>query len=269
MNPGSDARNNLTVPLAVVALAGLLSTALLSIPWRTRRRRTADPETATARSLVVVGYTTAAGRRDAQEAHAAIDMLCQDRGWSLTRIIQDAEPESGRMSDRPGLFEALEMLASDRADGLVVNRLRDLTTSASDLAPLMRWIEDAHARVVVLDVSVDTATEAGRTAVRALAEVGAWKRQAIEERTRRLATRASGRGNGRPSVRDDPELVAWIGRMRADGMSLQAIADALDAKGVPTLRGGARWRPSSVQSAVGYKRPPSETRVSDFPRIER
>jgi Recombinase len=43
--------------------------------------------------------------------------------------------------------------------------------------------------------------------------------------------------------------------MRAKGMTLQAIADALNEEGVPTLRGGAKWRPSSVQSATGYKRP--------------
>ena len=44
--------------------------------------------------------------------------------------------------------------------------------------------------------------------------------------------------------------------MRASGMTLQAIADALNAQGEPTVRGGARWRPSSVQAALGYKRRP-------------
>jgi hypothetical protein len=39
-------------------------------------------------------------------------------------------------------------------------------------------------------------------------------------------------------------------------MTLQAIADVLNAEGIPTLRGGAQWRPSSVQSAAGYRRPP-------------
>ena len=43
--------------------------------------------------------------------------------------------------------------------------------------------------------------------------------------------------------------------MRAQGMTLQAIADVLNAEGVPTLRGGALWRPSSVQRATGYRRP--------------
>jgi hypothetical protein len=43
--------------------------------------------------------------------------------------------------------------------------------------------------------------------------------------------------------------------MREARMTLQAIADTLNAEGVPTLRGGAMWRPSSVQAALGYRRP--------------
>jgi hypothetical protein len=47
--------------------------------------------------------------------------------------------------------------------------------------------------------------------------------------------------------------------MREQGLSLHAIADTLNAEGVPTLRGGSYWRPSSVQAAVGYKRPTART----------
>jgi Recombinase len=43
--------------------------------------------------------------------------------------------------------------------------------------------------------------------------------------------------------------------MREQGLTLTAIADTLNTEGVPTLRGGAKWRPSSVQRAVGYRRP--------------
>jgi hypothetical protein len=50
--------------------------------------------------------------------------------------------------------------------------------------------------------------------------------------------------------------------MRADGLTLQAIADALNADGVPTQRGGSEWRPSSVQTAAGYKRRP---KAKDLP----
>lgn len=32
------------------------------------------------------------------------------------------------------------------------------------------------------------------------------------------------------------------------------VADRPDAEGVPTLRGGSEWRPSSVQAAAGHRR---------------
>ena len=38
-------------------------------------------------------------------------------------------------------------------------------------------------------------------------------------------------------------------------MTLRAIADRLNTERVPTLRGGAQWRPSSIQTALGYRRP--------------
>ena len=60
-------------------------------------------------------------------------------------------------------------------------------------------------------------------------------------------------------IEDVPALKKRIVSMRESGMTLQAIADVLNAEGVPTLRGGAKWRPSSVQSAAGYRRPPKRT----------
>ena len=42
---------------------------------------------------------------------------------------------------------------------------------------------------------------------------------------------------------DKPELRERIRSLRAEGMTLQAIADRLNRDGVLTLRGGAEWRP--------------------------
>ena len=47
-------------------------------------------------------------------------------------------------------------------------------------------------------------------------------------------------------------------------MTLRAIADVLNEEGVPTVRGGARWRPSSIHAATGYRRP-STGRTIDLP----
>jgi hypothetical protein len=52
-----------------------------------------------------------------------------------------------------------------------------------------------------------------------------------------------------------PELVERIVAMRAANMTLRAIADQLNTEGIPTLRGGKKWRPSSIQAALGYRRP--------------
>lgn len=47
------------------------------------------------------------------------------------------------------------------------------------------------------------------------------------------------------------ELVARIVAERAAGRTLQAIADDLDAEGVPTAQGG-RWRPGTVAVILRY-----------------
>jgi hypothetical protein len=72
---------------------------------------------------------------------------------------------------------------------------------------------------------------------------------------------------GRPAVSDRPDLVERINNMRATGMTLQGIADQLNRERVPTLRGGRTWRPSSVQSALGYRRPSSRGARDQLPPL--
>ena len=96
-------------------------------------------------------------------------------------------------------------------------------------------------------------------------DVSRWERQRLAERTRSGMRAARRKGPG--SVADNPELRDRIVAMRAEGMTLQAIADELNADGIPTVRGGAKWRPSSVQSAAGYQRPSASQR--QYPRLWR
>jgi hypothetical protein len=50
-----------------------------------------------------------------------------------------------------------------------------------------------------------------------------------------------------------PATVAKITKLRAQGLTLQAIADELNRLRVPTTRGGSKWRPSSVRSVLGRR----------------
>jgi DNA invertase Pin-like site-specific DNA recombinase len=262
----------------LAALAAALAVALAAIARRLRagvgeRRRDAErierrphlSAVAPAASSVpsgVIGYLALKRGADHGRALAAttesIATWCEDRGWRLCRIVHDVETASDRISDRPGLAHALDEIANGRVAGLVVARLSDLTRSVTELAQLLGWLHAAQAFVIALDYELDTSTPAGEFAAGALIEIGDWQRDLIADRTRSGldAMRAQAAAN-RKSVQDDPQLSARIHAMRAAGLSLQAISDTLNAEGVPTLRGGTHWRPSSVQAATGYKRPPA------------
>jgi peptidoglycan hydrolase-like protein with peptidoglycan-binding domain/DNA invertase Pin-like site-specific DNA recombinase len=213
--------------------------------------------------LSVVGYATVPkteqpGGPLVREQAAAINTFCEQRDWQLLELVRDVEEPRVKGLDRPGLTYALERVARGEASCLVVSQLRRLSPSASDLGRILESIAAGGGRLVAMDVDVDTAVPAGRKAANVLISVGAWERERLGERTRKglEAARAKGNRVGRPGVGDVPELKERIGAMRSRGMTLQAIADQLNEEGIPTLRGGEKWRPSSVQAAVGYRRPP-------------
>jgi DNA invertase Pin-like site-specific DNA recombinase len=212
--------------------------------------------------LSVLGYVSLVNgdRSELSQYQAAIEAACERRGWTLQKLVHDMEPEHGRSgADQRGLAWALEQLAAGEASGLVVAKLDHLSRSVSELGRVVPWFLQAQIPLVAVDVMMDTTTPAGRLTAKALATVGGGEMERIGARTRRgLEAARTERGSAsRPAVRDDPELAGRIASMRSEGLSLQAIADRLNAEGVPTLRGGAKWRPSSVQAAVGYKRPSS------------
>lgn len=103
-----------------------------------------------------------------------------------------------------------------------------------------------------------------------VASVAQWERETIGARTREslAALKAQGRPVSRPAVADVAGLPERIQDMRAAGMTLQAIADALEADGVLTPR-GLRWRPSSVQATLGYRRPRAPRRAVEMPEVRR
>jgi DNA invertase Pin-like site-specific DNA recombinase len=211
----------------------------------------------------VLAYATiaraAVDRRDA-DLRAQMDAIaseCRRRGLVVAGVVREREPENGNGLERPGLGSALRRIAAGEVRGLVVADLSRISRSVMDLAELLEWFSRSGARLVVAATGLDTGEQDGRLAARALIEVSDWERVRLGERTRRgmEAARRENRRVGRAGVADDPDLSVYIAEMRADGMTLRAIADRLNEEGVPTIRGGARWRPSSVQVAVGYRRP--------------
>ena len=110
---------------------------------------------------------------------------------------------------------------------------------------------------MVVEQAFDLGTSSGRAMAGMLAVFAAFERDLISERTRdALAVKRAQRVHtGRRSTLPD-EIRARIRRERKAGKTLQAIADRLNADGIPTGQGGKEWRPSSVRTvAVGDDRP--------------
>jgi len=265
------------IPLLITVLAGMLAFVLLAA---TRGRRTAflrrrvgpqaevvmplptpSPRRVPTRSAPpssptetpVVGYMTSGNLRTAVPHEVAIREACRRHNWELIHLARDDwEAASGTPLERPGLSYALAQLTEGRANRLVVRELRQLARSPGELRVVLSWFLRAGVSLTALDVDLDTGTAEGEKAARAILSL------AVSEPTAARSRRfTSGRGAG--AVADRPELAERIREMRAGGMTLQAIADSLNESGVPTVRGGARWRPSSVQSVLGYKRSRNRT----------
>jgi DNA invertase Pin-like site-specific DNA recombinase len=181
----------------------------------------------------------------------AIEEVCTRRGWELLEFVPEIEPPARRGTGRPSLTHVIERLRRGDAHCLVVAELRLLCRSIAELGGILEELERADARLVSLDPPIDTGTRFGRAAVSVLTSVSTWERDRREQMT------SAARAKVVVPLTIGPELKRRIVRMRSAGMTLQAIANELNEEQVPTVRGGTTWRPSSVQAALGYKRPVS------------
>ena len=223
----------------------------------------------------MVGYCRVSSDQQARSGlgleaqRAAIAAAADREGWAVTEWAVD-DGETGKNTDRPALRGALETVAAGRADGLVAAKLDRVARSVIDFSTLLGWFVAADATLAVLDPAIDTSTPSGRLVANVFAAVAEWEADVIAERTSAAlqAKRASGLPICRPSVADNDDLLGRIRALSASGASMHSIARTLNTEGVPTLRGGAQWRASSVQAALGYRRPRSH-KSADLPAVAR
>lgn len=203
----------------------------------------------------MIGYVRVSTREQADSGlglaaqRSAITAECARRGWSLERIYEDVA--SGKDTDRPELEAALAALRSGLVGALVVAKLDRLSRSTLDFAGLLETAKAQKWALVLLDLGVDTAMPSGQLVATVISAIAQYERQLIVTRTREGLAEAKARGTrmGRPSLLT-ADVRARIVREHAAGLSLGAIARALNADGVPTGQGGARWYPSTIRAVL-------------------
>lgn len=143
------------------------------------------------------------------------------------------------LESRTGLQDALDMIESGAADGLLVVKLDRLTRSVRDLAYLVEeYFTDRFALISVSEC-IDTSTAAGRMMLNMLTTIAQWEREAIGERTAAVMQHMKAAGlftggfppygwylrDGKLEESDDEQaLIIRARACRAAGMSLRAVA---------------------------------------------
>jgi DNA invertase Pin-like site-specific DNA recombinase len=228
------------------------------------------PATRTASRALGYASTSADGGQDLDEQRQAIQRICERVGCELIEVVREREPMRGKALDRAGLTYLIDRVAAGEADCVVVAGLERISHSVAELGMIVQWLERNGVRLVAVEQQLDTASPTGKMTARTLASVAGWERERLSERTSRglAAARAKRHAAADQGDTDFNAIKRRIAKMRADGMTLQAIADVLNAEGVPTQRGASQWRTSSVQTAAGYKRRTRSTKLDDLPAVE-
>jgi DNA invertase Pin-like site-specific DNA recombinase len=208
----------------------------------------------------VIGYTRVSTEEQATEGVSLAAQAEKLKAYAglydleLVDVIEDAG-QSAKTLNRPGLQQALEMLRTGQAEGLLVCKLDRLTRSVSDMAHLIEsyFGDRAKHASTLLSVAdqVDTRTASGRLVLNILSSVSQWEREAIGERTRAALQhlKATGVKLGAPPMEDAP-TIARIVELRSLGRTFRQIAAALQSEGRATMRGG-RWAPETVRKVLG------------------
>lgn len=220
------------------------------LPSMAPRKQTpkADPNNVVGYVRVSTGDQADSGLGMAAQ-RSAIEAEAERRGWTVIAWAEDAGASAKSMANRPGLAAALEAIEAGEAAGLVVAKLDRLSRSLVDFASLMARAANDGWNVVALDLGIDLGTPAGRFLASVMASAAEWEREIIGQRTRDAlaAKKAAGATLGRPRALP-AEVRARIMAARSGGASFAAIARHLEAEGVPTAQGGARWWPSTVRN---------------------
>ena len=171
---------------------------------------------------------------------------------------------SGRVTDRPGLQRALDILRE--GDTLVVWKLDRLGRSVKQLVDLVSGFEQQGIHFVSLTDSIDTSTPAGRFFFHVMASLAEMERELTVERTRAgLETaRQRGRIGGRRRVMTDGKVEA-AKQLLTSGLPPREVAATLGVS-LATLY---RWLPAEGRfSALEAKPsvPGVALSVSDIPK---
>lgn len=183
---------------------------------------------------------------ESQEARCADE--AKRRGWQVVQVVR--ETIGGDRASRP-LFAAACERARELGAVLLVAESSRLTRERAGVLPLYEMAGKQGWAVYALDVpELDFDTPTGEFLLSVLSAVNRLTRRVTGQRTSAALRAKVARGEpvGRPRTMA-PETLAALRAFRAQGLSLERTAAALNEAGIPGAHGG-RWAKRSVALAL-------------------
>jgi DNA invertase Pin-like site-specific DNA recombinase len=202
-----------------------------------------------------IGYARVSTAKQADTGHSlevqtsALQAAAERNGWSFEGLTEEGSGKS--LARRPILQAALQQLAEGAASVLIVHRLDRLGRSLKDVLTIVEKADREGWTLIFTEQSIDSSTSAGRFTLSLFGAVAQFDNELRSERIREglVQARANGKHLGRPLELAEA-TVRRIAAMRSEGLTLTAIADALNADGTATARAGGSWYPATVAKAL-------------------
>jgi site-specific DNA recombinase len=217
--------------------------------------------------MQAVGYVRVSTEDQARDGvslsaqRAKLEAYCLVKDWTLAKVIRD-EGFSAKHLKRPGLEELLALVSSRQVEAVIVYKLDRLTRSVSDLDKLIKRFERYDVALVSLQESLDATTATGRLMMNLLASVSQWEREVIGERTSDALQHLKAQGQRYcHTVYDNPEGIALMHRLRAEGYSYARIAEHFNTVGIPTAQ-GRPWQAMVVWGIVKRTQPKAGRKIA-------
>jgi len=197
----------------------------------------------------VIGYTrvsTAEQGLGLAAQRTTIQAEAERRGWDVQWIEDDGF--SAKDLKRPGIQQALTLLATGRAEALVTAKLDRLSRSVIDFSQTLSIAKKQGWAVVLLDIGVDTTTPSGKLLAGVMAQFAEYERELISTRTRDALAELNAQGKqvGRRSM-VPAATVQQITALHDANQSPSAIARCLTDRSVPRPDGKVlAWTPAAV-----------------------
>ena len=243
----------------------------------TKRNDTTDAASNATRAVAYARVSTAeqAAEGVSLDAQAAsLRAYCEFRGLELVDVVVDAGVSAGKpLADREGGRRILDLVDAGEVAAVVSFKLDRLFRDCADCLTVTDAWDRAGVALHLVDMggqTIDTSTAMGRFFVTIMAGAAELERNMVRDRTRTALAHLRSQGvqlggealgwtrtddtddDGRKLMRvvkAEADTVARILALRAEGHTLQSIADTLAAEGRPTKRGG-NWYPATVRNVL-------------------